>query len=112
MRCEDWPACGHEMGCCPDFDENGVQLNMVCICGAKLPVNNHSSICNSCLRRGGDDGEGYVYDDVEPFDDLDEDADEGYEPNQEKDEEDLAIEVHPHLEDQHLDEFGHGESEV
>jgi len=49
-RCEDFPACGHEMGCCPDFDESGRQLNMVCVCGAKLPVDARYSICDSCMR--------------------------------------------------------------
>ncbi len=28
MACEDFPCCGHEPGCCPDFDESGRQLNM------------------------------------------------------------------------------------
>lgn len=50
MRCEDFPCCGHELGCCPDYDpETGVQLNMKCVCGAKLPINNRSSICDGCL---------------------------------------------------------------
>lgn len=49
-RCEDFPCCGHESGCCPSFDESGNQLNMVCTCGAELPVNNRSSICDSCLE--------------------------------------------------------------
>lgn len=27
MSCEDWPCCGHDTGCCPDFDpETGEQL--------------------------------------------------------------------------------------
>jgi len=51
-RCEDFPCCGHEAGCCPDFDESGRQLNMVCVCGAKLPVNNRYSLCDTCLMRG------------------------------------------------------------
>jgi hypothetical protein len=55
-RCEDFPCCGHELGCCPDFDsETGEQLNMVCTCGAKLPVDNRVSICDSCLNSGDDD---------------------------------------------------------
>lgn len=54
-RCEDFPCCGHEAGCCPDFDENGNQLNMICVCGAKLPVNNKSSCCSSCLRDPDDE---------------------------------------------------------
>jgi hypothetical protein len=49
-RCEDFPCCGHEAGCCPDY-ENGRQINMVCVCGAKLPINNRYSICDSCLNQ-------------------------------------------------------------
>lgn len=49
-RCEDFPCCGHELGCCPDFDEAGRQLNMVCVCGAKLPITNRFSICDTCMR--------------------------------------------------------------
>ena len=52
--CEDWPCCGHESGCCPDYDEDGQQLNMRCICGAVLPIDHHSSICCSCLQQGED----------------------------------------------------------
>lgn len=72
-RCEDWPCCGHEAGCCPDYDESGRQLNMRCTCGAVLPVTNRFSICDSCLN-SGDDGFGdghfdgdWEYDDV-PYD--------------------------------------------
>lgn len=54
-RCEDFPCCGHESGCCPDFDESGKQLNMVCVCGAKLPVNARFSICEGCMNQGSDD---------------------------------------------------------
>lgn len=50
-RCEDFPCCGHELGCCPDYDEAGRQLNMVCTCGAKLPLNSRYSICEGCLER-------------------------------------------------------------
>ena len=70
MRCEDYPCCGHELGCCPDFDEDGNQLDMKCVCGASVPLNNHVSICNGCLRSNqnyyspfGDDEE--YYDDYE-----------------------------------------------
>ena len=52
-RCEDFPCCGHENGCCPSFDDDGRQTDMVCVCGARLPVHNHSSCCDSCLGRGG-----------------------------------------------------------
>ena len=56
-QCEDFPACGHELGCCPDFDESGRQLNMVCVCGAKLPINNPSSLCDHCLNEGNEEFE-------------------------------------------------------
>lgn len=55
-RCEDFPCCGHEPGCCPDYDESGRQLNMRCVCGAKLPLNARYSICDGCMRDpDGDD---------------------------------------------------------
>jgi hypothetical protein len=58
MACEDFPCCGHEAGCCPDFDESGNQLNMKCTCGATLPLNSRFSICGGCLRQAArDDGE-------------------------------------------------------
>lgn len=62
-RCEDHPACGHEAGCCPDFDESGEQLNMVCTCGKKLPVDARYSICNACMREGDEtgDADGFVF---------------------------------------------------
>lgn len=49
IQCEDFPCCGHEQGCCPRY-ENGVQMDMVCTCGTRLPVDNPVSICNTCLR--------------------------------------------------------------
>jgi hypothetical protein len=50
-RCEDFPCCGHEGGCCPDFDEEtGEQLNMICTCGAKVPITSRFSICQECLN--------------------------------------------------------------
>lgn len=64
MRCEDFPCCGHELGCCPDFDESGRQLNMICVCGAVLPSDSRYSICESCGSDGEDD-----YDDEDDFDD-------------------------------------------
>lgn len=73
MACEDYPCCGHELGCCPDFDESGRQLNMVCVCGAKLPVDNRSSCCDSCLNAHDDDW--YNHDDWED-DDRDDDYDD------------------------------------
>lgn len=47
--CEDFPCCGHEPGCCPDFDASGNQLNMRCVCGAVLPITSSVSLCDSCL---------------------------------------------------------------
>lgn len=52
MICEDFPCCGHEAGCCPDYDESGNQLNMVCVCGAKIPKNATYSLCNRCFKKG------------------------------------------------------------
>ena len=71
MSCEDYPCCGHELGCCPDFDESGRQLNMICVCGAKLPVTRRVSICDGCLRDPDDPyayAEEYEYD-AEPWED-------------------------------------------
>jgi hypothetical protein len=56
-RCEDFPCCGHEPGCCPDYDEAGRQLNMKCTCGATLPLTSRYSICQACIARPDpDDG--------------------------------------------------------
>ena len=52
MPCEDFPCCGHEPGCCPDFDpETGQQLNMKCTCGAPVPLSANCSLCKSCIQR-------------------------------------------------------------
>lgn len=70
MACEDFPCCGHENGCCPDFDpETGKQLNMKCTCGATVPLGG-SSLCESCLSHDpddpyGDDDRELDYDDRE-----------------------------------------------
>lgn len=62
MRCEDFPCCGHELGCCPDFDsETGQQVNMKCTCGATLPINNRYSICGSCMKRLSQEDGDYDY---------------------------------------------------
>lgn len=64
-RCEDFPCCGHDDAPrCPDFDESGQQLNMICVCGAVVPLGG-PSCCASCLR----DPDGY---DQDRFDDFDE----------------------------------------
>lgn len=54
-RCEDYPCCGHESGCCPQYDENGRQAEMRCTCGASVPIDNRVSICDSCLGRDEDE---------------------------------------------------------
>lgn len=73
MTCEDFPCCGHELGCCPDFDQDGNQLNMVCTCGAKLPVDARYSICDACMDQ---DDDGYDYDrEDDYFGDIDESMD-------------------------------------
>jgi hypothetical protein len=73
-RCEDFPCCGHEAGCCPDFDEEtGEQLNMVCTCGAKLPMTSRYSICQGCLNTPED---GEPYDSDRDYDDDEEDSDD------------------------------------
>lgn len=64
MACEDFPCCGHEQGCCPDFDEAGKQLNMKCTCGATVPLHSRSSLCQSCLSMPDEDG----YSAIEPDD--------------------------------------------
>ena len=46
-NCEDYPACGHDI--CPPRWEGGGQAAVVCVCGALLPLNNRSSLCDSCL---------------------------------------------------------------
>ena len=79
MSCEDFPCCGHESGCCPDFDAAGRQLNMVCVCGKNLPVDNRSSCCDACLRSGDEfDDE---CDEFEDDDEFDEDEEFDDEPN-------------------------------
>lgn len=57
-RCEDYPACGHEDGGCPNADGS---FNCAS-CGRKLPKNSSSAVCKRCHRRhqrmmehGGDD---------------------------------------------------------
>lgn len=80
-RCEDFPCCGHEMGCCPDFDESGRQLNMKCTCGATVPLGSRSSLCSSCLNSPQDQFDnydrGHYQDDWDDWDDCD-DEDDGY----------------------------------
>ena len=67
-RCEDFPCCGHELGCCPDFDEAGKQLNMKCTCGATVPLRSRSSLCSSCLNADRhDDRPDFYGDDYEAF---------------------------------------------
>lgn len=63
--CEDYPCCGHEPNDCPD--ENG-QFTCV-LCKRLLPVNNHSSICNSCQNRN--ENSGFPEDTHDLWDDYD-----------------------------------------
>jgi len=85
-RCEDFPCCGHEQGCCPDFDDTGKQLNMRCTCGAVVPLHSRSSICTPCMQRmmaddgemPGDDGFDGILDDFEGGADPDEWDDDDY----------------------------------
>jgi hypothetical protein len=73
MTCEDYPCCGHESGCCPDFDEDGKQINMKCTCGATVPLRSRFSICSDCMNRGSDEDGPRDYDmhDYDPRDDED-----------------------------------------
>jgi len=76
MTCEDYPCCGHEHGCCPDFDDSGRQLNMRCVCGAVLPLNSRYSCCESCLRDEDEDVD-FDEDYDEPDESMDGDFDSG-----------------------------------
>lgn len=40
--CEDFPCCGHESGCCPDFDCNQY---------VTVELNSRYSICESCMNQ-------------------------------------------------------------
>lgn len=68
-RCEDWPCCGHEAGCCPDYDESGKQLNMRCVCGAVVPLGSKTSLCEGCLV--SDDTQMGFPDDYDRFEETD-----------------------------------------
>lgn len=82
-RCEDFPCCGHELGCCPNYDEGGRQLDMVCTCGKRLPIDNGCSICDRCLRAGDEDERYYGS----------EEDDDRYCPESERDNEESAEEA-------------------
>jgi hypothetical protein len=75
MSCEDYPCCGHESGCCPDYDESGRQINMRCTCGAVVPLNSRYSLCEDCLHQEDIDWEDDYYED----DSMDGDWDSGME---------------------------------
>lgn len=72
-RCEDFPCCGHEPGCCPRYNESGEQLDMVCVCGRRLPIDNPTSICDSCLESEEEWEENDLEDDWEEEDSILED---------------------------------------
>ena len=73
-RCEDFPCCGHENGCCPRYSESGEQLDMVCVCGARLPVDNPVSICNTCMKQEQVE-EGWTDEDEDELSDMHADYD-------------------------------------
>ena len=77
-HCEDFPCCGHESGCCPDFDESGKQLNMKCICGAAVPIGRKISICDNCLKADDEyeDDDDFEDEEDDDFEDEDDDFDE------------------------------------
>ena len=77
MRCEDWPCCGHEVGCCPSRDpETGEQIDMKCVCGASIPLWSSSSLCFSCLHsEDPDDGDDFE-DEGDDFEDEGDDFEE------------------------------------
>lgn len=89
MACEDFPCCGHEHGCCPDFNDNGEQINMKCTCGATLPLDSRYSICDTCMDMPDSDdfyldrGDWHAmefdgdYDESEDDDDCDDENDGG-----------------------------------
>jgi hypothetical protein len=95
-RCEDFPCCGHEAGCCPNFDDAGNQTDMVCTCGARLPVTNRYSICDACMRSAEMDGD-------EGFDDRDFDDEPDHGEQLENEEFERADEYYG---DHHLEDFG------
>ena len=92
-RCEDWPCCGHEAGCCPDFDESGRQLNMRCTCGAVVPLGSRSSLCPACLA-AGDPDDPYYGDEDDWEDDWEDDDDENWEEDDYDGQPDEAQEWH------------------
>lgn len=77
MACEDFPCCGHEHGCCPDYDASGRQLNMRCVCGAVLPINARYSICDACMADEDEDQDFDDRDFDEPDESMDGDFDSG-----------------------------------
>jgi len=76
-RCEDYPCCGHESGCCPSFDEDGRQTDMKCTCGASVPLDSRVSICEACIAIDDAEREDYQPDWSEYDDDMDGDFDSG-----------------------------------
>ena len=72
--CEDFPCCGHESGCCPDYDpDTGKQLNMRCVCGAEVPLASRYSICAGCMSAPDPDD---PYDGDRDYDEDDYDAEQ------------------------------------
>jgi len=66
-RCEDYPACGHDM-CPPRWSHTGRQVGMICaICGGEMPPG-PSSIHPACMRRSIAQEDPYYPDDEEDYD--------------------------------------------
>ena len=76
--CEDFPCCGHEAGCCPDFDDDGRQLNMIWTCGDRLSFDSRYSICSSCMNHDAFDDEDDDDDYIDDEEDYDDDAHDRY----------------------------------
>lgn len=51
MKCEDYPACGHETGGCPVIDQKGEKRYPCATCGILMPPKNRSAVCEPCHRR-------------------------------------------------------------
>jgi hypothetical protein len=64
------------MGCCPDFDDDGHQMNMKCVCGATVPLSSRSSLCRSCLADPDDPSD--RFDDEDDYEDDDWDTEDSW----------------------------------
>ncbi len=49
-QCEEYPYCGHELGCYPSVREDSIEpVHRRCMCGAKIPLWNPANACDSCM---------------------------------------------------------------